>query len=156
MKPKIAAPKVSKQRVEPVSAEPCPCGSGKPYPVCCGQYLSGAQAAPTAQALMRSRYTAFARGDFEYVLRTWAARTRPPSVDLRSAGSIVWTGLEVVACRAGGRSAKEGQVEFIAHCAINGHAQQLHEVSRFVREAGQWVYVEGEIKQARLETEADD
>lgn len=105
---------------------------------------------------MRSRYTAFARGNFDYVLRTWATRTRPPSIDISAAGSIVWTRLEIVACRAGGRGAKEGQVEFIAHCRIDGHAQQLHEVSRFVREDGQWVYVDGEIKQARLESEVDD
>jgi len=105
---------------------------------------------------MRSRYTAFARADFDYVLRTWYPRTRPPSVDLSSAGAIAWTRLEIVACRAGGRSAKEGQVEFIAHCAINGHAQQLHEVSRFVCEEGQWYYIDGEIKQARVGGEADD
>ena len=148
MKPKTAAPKA--QKPKKVAPEPCPCGSSKGFDACCGQYLHSAEPAPTAQALMRARYTAFAHKDFDYVLRTWHPRSRPPSIDLKSAGAIVWTGLEIVACRAGGRTAKEGKVEFIAHCTIDGRPEQLHEVSRFVREDGKWYYVDGEIKQARL------
>ncbi len=148
MKPKTAAPKAQKPKKDVL--EPCPCGSGKDFAACCGLYLHGTGPAPTAQALMRSRYTAFVHKDFDYVLRTWHARTRPPSIDLKSAGAIVWTRLEIIASRAGGRTAKEGTVEFIAHCSIDGRPEQLHEVSRFVRENGQWYYVDGEIKQARL------
>lgn len=59
----------------------CPCGSGFPYDKCCGKYHAGA-AAPTAEALMRSRFSAFVLRDEDYVLRTWDPDTRPPSVDL--------------------------------------------------------------------------
>ena len=151
MKPKSVAPKAQKQQKAAPAKDLCPCGSGKAFATCCGPYLAGEQLAPTAQALMRSRYTAFARGDFEYVLRSWYSRTRPPSVDLSSAGSIAWDRLEIVTCRAGGKTAKEGKVEFIAHCTIAGRPEQLHEVSRFIREDGQWFYIDGEIKQARLD-----
>ena len=55
----------------------CPCGQGLPYEACCGRYIDGAAAAPTAEALMRSRYTAYVRGAGSYVAETWADETRP-------------------------------------------------------------------------------
>ena len=125
----------------------CPCGSGKTYPKCCGPYLAGEAQAPTAVALMRSRYTAYVRGDGPYLLRTWHSRTRPPRIDIPS--ELKWLGLEVRHTEAGGPDDSEGRVEFVARSKLGGRAQRLHEVSRFLREDGHWRYLDGEILSPR-------
>ncbi|PKN22360.1 MAG: hypothetical protein CVU68_04410, partial [Deltaproteobacteria bacterium HGW-Deltaproteobacteria-3] len=61
---------------------PCPCGNGLKFAECCGPFLEGSRPAPTAEALMRSRYTAFAVQDVPYILRSWHRSTRPASLDL--------------------------------------------------------------------------
>ena len=60
----------------------CPCGTGQSYVDCCGALHSGARTAATAEQLMRSRYSAFAVSDEDYLLRTWAARNRPSSAGI--------------------------------------------------------------------------
>jgi len=109
------------------------------YPACCGRYLEGAQAAPTAQALMRSRYTAFARADADYLLRTWAAQHRPARLDLEE--SVRWQRLVVLDTQAGGPFDDTGVVEFEAWYRQDGRPGHLHEISDFRREGGQWRYV---------------
>ncbi|KMN29696.1 MULTISPECIES: YchJ family protein [Chromobacterium] len=125
----------------------CPCGLGPAYAACCGRYLDDAGApAPTAEALMRSRYTAYARGDEGYLLASWHASTRPQSLDLAAdAGVVKWLGLDVLATEAGGATDVGGMVEFIARCKVGGKAERMHERSRFVREDGRWFYVSGEL-----------
>ena len=91
---------------------PCPCGSGTAYAACCGPLHDGAPAA-TAEALMRSRYTAYALGRTDHVFRTWHPRTRPD--DLAPDPGVTWTGLEVLATEAGGPDDDRGVVEFRAH-----------------------------------------
>ena len=126
----------------------CPCGSGAEFESCCGRYLSGAQLAPTAEALMRSRYSAFARNDTAYIDRTWDLATKSPAdkggAD-ESSEAVEWLGLEVKATRAGGPEDSQGMVEFVARCRVNGVDGQLHEVSRFRKEGGAWLYVDGEF-----------
>ena len=120
---------------------PCPCGRtdarARPmtYAACCGRYLDhwDEQPAPDAESLMRSRYSAFVLQRADYLLATWHAPQRPPSVDF-DAGAR-WLGLEVRAARATGDDTAE--VEFVAR------AVRLHERSRFVREGGRWFYVDG-------------
>jgi SEC-C motif-containing protein len=115
---------------------------------CCGRYLSGVQAAPTAEALMRSRYTAFVRKDTAYIDRTWDPATKPPAdkggAD-ESSEAVEWLGLEVKSSRAGGPEDSQGMVEFVARCRVNGVDGQLHEVSRFRKEGDAWFYVEGDF-----------
>jgi SEC-C motif-containing protein len=111
----------------------CPCGLGEPYDACCGRFHAG-KPAPTAELLMRSRYTAFARGDTAYLLRTWHPTTRPRR--LRLDPTQVWTGLEIHDRSGGGLFDAEGVVEFTAH---HDRGSQ-HERSRFVREDGAWTY----------------
>ncbi len=77
---------------------PCPCDTGKPYPSCCGRFHDG-RPAPTAVALMRSRYSAFALGLGSYLLETWHPATRPPSMDLDD--DTTWTGLTIEHTEAG-------------------------------------------------------
>ncbi|MEO5881709.1 MAG: YchJ family metal-binding protein [Caldimonas sp.] len=95
---------------------------------------------------MRSRYSAYAlaqaRGTaplslLEHLLKTWHPSTAPDDLEL---GPMHWTGLDVLHQETGSDA---GVVEFVAHHKINGRAARLHEVSRFVREAGAWLYVDG-------------
>ncbi len=131
------------------SQEPCPCGSGKPFSACCGPYLAGLRQAPTAQALMRSRYSAYVRRDRVYLLRTWHPATRPKELDLSGGGEACWLGLQVLGTEAGGPEEREGTVEFIARYQLGGQPQALRETSRFLREDGQWLYLEGAVSHSR-------
>ena len=122
--------------------QPCPCGGDTAYAACCGPLHDGAPAL-TAEALMRSRYTAYALGLDDHVFRTWHPRTRPD--DLAPDPGVGWTGLEVLATEAGGPDDDRGVVEFRAHFRTAAGPQVLHEVSRFERRGGRWVYVDGVV-----------
>lgn len=121
----------------------CPCHSGRPYARCCGPALAGEAWPADAEALMRSRYTAFARRDTAWLLASWHASTRPPRLDLESDPAPKWIGLQIK--RHTPIDADHAEVEFLARCRVGGRAQRLHEVSRFVREDGRWLYVDGDI-----------
>lgn len=124
----------------------CPCGglpAGTTYDDCCGRFHTGAADAPTAEALMRSRYAAFAVGDEGYLLRTWHPRTRPES--LRLDPGHLWTGLEILATTAGGVGETNGSVLYRARSRGRGGPDSMTELSRFQRRAGRWVYVDGDI-----------
>lgn len=120
----------------------CPCGGGR-YDACCGPLHAGG-AAPTAERLMRSRFSAFALGDVAYLLRSWAAATRPRSLELDD--GTTWRRLQIVDAVDGGAADAEGQVEFRASFRDADGAGLLHERSRFAREAGRWVYVDGDVR----------
>jgi SEC-C motif-containing protein len=122
---------------------PCPCSSGKPYENCCGRHLDGGEPAPTAEALMRSRYSAYVRLREDYLLTTWHPTTRPATLDLANEAPTKWLGLEVR--RHEQQDADHAIVEFVARYKINGRAHRIHEASRFVREDGRWFYINGEI-----------
>ncbi len=117
----------------------CPCGLPEVYDKCCGRYHSGAAAAPTAEALMRSRYSAFVKQDAAYLLRTWHPRTRPARLELDP--GMRWTGLEILATGDGTAFHTSGTVEFRA----SYRGGSLHERSRFERVDRAWVYVDGEF-----------
>lgn len=121
----------------------CPCGSGKAYAACCGPYLDGGQRPATAEALMRSRYSGYVLARKDYLLRTWHESTRPETLDLNDAGTVRWLGLKIVRTEAGGPDDARGVVEFVARYKVGGKAHRLHEISRFVREGGEWFYLDG-------------
>ncbi|WP_274615786.1 YchJ family protein [Nesterenkonia sp. YGD6] len=130
----------------------CPCGSGDAYTACCERFHLGAPA-PTAEALMRSRFSANALlhrdpGRFGgYLHRTWAAETRPALSDLTAPGPD-WTRLSILGTTAGGPFHDTGTVEFVATYLDHDHqgaGGRLHELSRFRRESGQWLYVDGDV-----------
>lgn len=121
----------------------CPCGSGKSYNQCCRLYHDG-KAAPTTESLMRSRYTAYVLRNGAYLHRSWHPTTRPNKKSLLQLTPTDWQGLTVVRTEQGSEQDANGIVEFIAHYQEAGIAQQLHETSRFVREAGKWYYVNGD------------
>lgn len=118
----------------------CPCGSSNEYPACCGRWHAG-EPAPTAEKLMRSRYAAFVLKNDPYLLDSWHPSTRPKSIEF--VPDQKWLGLKIV----GGHSEGErAEVEFIARFRVGGAtAQRLHERSRFVRESGRWLYVDGDL-----------
>lgn len=118
----------------------CYCGSGRKIDNCCGIYLEGKADAPTPEALMRSRYSAYVTGNNDHLLRTWHAETRPENLDV-SADTGDWAGLEVLDSRQDGDA---GIVEFRAFYRDGGRMAVLHERSRFVREQGRWFYVDGD------------
>lgn len=120
----------------------CPCGSGSDYLACCGRFLEGGETAATAEQLMRSRYTAFARCVADYLLSTWHPATRPSRVKLDAAQH--WIGLRIVGTEAGGESDDFGSVEFVARFKEAGRGHRLHELSRFEKIAGRWYYREGD------------
>jgi SEC-C motif-containing protein len=115
----------------------CPCGRGLPYEECCGPAHEG-NAPATAEALMRSRYSAFALDLDAYVLASWHPTTRPPT--LRPDPHLRWVGLDVIESDGGGMFDAEGVVEFRAHYRDHGKSGDMVERSRFVRHDGQWVY----------------
>ena len=121
----------------------CPCGSNKDYADCCGPYLDRREAAPSAEALMRSRYTAYSLDREDYLLATWHNSTRPASLELPSEPPSKWLGLDVKRHEQSGSD--QAVVEFVARYKLDGRAHRLREVSRFVREAGQWYYVDGDV-----------
>jgi len=132
----------------PMDALPCPCGrtQGKggqplPYASCCDRCHSGAALAPDAETLMRSRYSAYVLGLSGYLQETWHASTRP--ADLALEPGVKWLGLEVR--RHHQADAHHAEVEFVARSRLAGRGQRLHERSRFVREDGRWLYVDGDL-----------
>ncbi|MEO8552525.1 MAG: YchJ family metal-binding protein [Kofleriaceae bacterium] len=127
--------------------KPCPCGSGATEAACCGPLLAGEQRATTALALMRSRYTAYVRGNVDYLISTHAAETRTGLEQkeiLKFTRATLWLGLEIVTTVAGGVADADGIVEFVASGVTRGQAFRQHERSRFRRDAaGAWCYVDG-------------
>ena len=121
----------------------CLCGSGKSAESCCHAYHAGATA-PTAEALMRSRYVAYALGLEPYLLETWHISTRPAELKLDE-NPPRWLGLSIK--RYEQQEIDLATVEFVARYKIGGRAYRLHETSRFVREDGRWFYIDGEIKE---------
>ena len=115
----------------------CPCGGGR-YADCCAPYLRREAWPPTAETLMRSRYTAFALTDAEYLLRTWHPRTRPETLEL---DDREWTGLDIVDRVDGGPDDMMGIVGFVAHFHLDGRCGALTERSAFVRRGARWVYL---------------
>ena len=125
--------------------ENCPCGSEKSFSQCCEKYLKGNAKTETAEQLMRSRYCAYVKENESYLKDTWHEDTRPETIEFET--SIIWTRLRIKNTEKGGANDDQGTVEFIATYKNNGRAFQLHENSRFVRNEGDWVYLDGDNHQ---------
>lgn len=126
----------------PDDAARCPCSSGDVFGGCCAPLLDGA-VAPTAERLMRSRYTAFALRDAEYLRATWHPSTRPAELDVDD--DLRWRRLVIVDRVAGGPFDREGVVEFEAFWRQGDERGSLRERSRFVREDRRWLYLDGHV-----------
>ncbi|MAM57684.1 MAG: hypothetical protein CMN25_10150 [Salinicola sp.] len=128
----------------------CPCGSGWHYDRCCGIYHRLEQTAPTPEALMRSRYSAFALGGLgSYLVRTWDPDAIEPTLTSAALDrrDNQWLGLEIVGTRTtGAKATVEFKARFRPWNAVSaGPVQTLHERSRFRRHRGDWLYIDGVI-----------
>ncbi len=131
---KIASKTAGKQ-----VATQCPCGKGL-YADCCAPLHNGA-AATSAEALMRSRYSAYVLKLSRYLLDTWHRDTRPTAIDLAE-DTTQWLRLEIRRHEAADDAAT---VEFVARYKLNGRACRLHEISRFACQDARWYYLDGEL-----------
>ena len=124
----------------------CPCGSSKPYTECCGAIIEGRIDAPTAESLMRSRYTAFTLADADYLMKSWHSKTRnlkEKESIRRWAKSVKWIKLEILSRQNGNPEDTSGYVSFRALFMEDGVMDQILEDSFFEKENGKWVYVSG-------------
>lgn len=110
-----------------------------PFTECCAPIIQGTAAAPTAERLMRSRFTAFTIGDADYLLRSWHPTTRPRSLDVDP--ELRWFRLDILGRLKGGLLDTEGTVEFVAHYRSPGGSGEQRENSRFLRHNGAWHYL---------------
>ncbi len=121
----------------------CPCGSGLAYEACCGPVIAGTQPAATAEALMRSRYSAYVQREYEHLRVTLSEAERQDFAVEQAkswAESSDWLGLKIVRTELGGPNDHEGVVEFTARFRSGGKEHDHHETARFAREDGKWVY----------------
>ncbi len=125
----------------------CPCGSRADLDDCCGPIIAGDVSAPTAEALMRSRYTAFTRADMAYVESTQIQDEDDESdsaANENEMNEVEWVGLEIFKTADGGEDDDTGMVEFAAQFKRDGVLGVHRERSSFRREDGNWIYVDGE------------
>jgi len=126
--------------------KPCPCGSGRIFIKCCKPYITGKMRPLTAEALMRSRYSAYTRGNIGYIQKTMREKALEgfdPADATNWAQMVTWLGLKVVQTQNGQATDEYGTVEFIATYRHNGQIMTLHECSEFNKQAGIWYYVGG-------------
>ncbi|WP_026604297.1 YchJ family protein [Methylomonas sp. 11b] len=129
------------------NTETCLCGSGLHYLECCGRYHSCEHFPPTAEALMRSRFSAYAQRNVDYLLNTWETSKRPAAIDF-SKETAQWQKLVIVDTKKGGTHDSKGMVEFKAFYRQDGEDYFMHEISRFVKTDSRWLYLDGVIKAA--------
>ncbi len=125
----------------------CPCGSTKPLSDCCEPYIKGTKKAPTAEALMRSRYTAYTQSELGYIAATLAKESRPHFNEkdaLEWSKNSKWLGLEILSTKNGQSTDTKGTVEFNAKYKNDGKVLEHHEVSEFRKENDTWYFVDGE------------
>ncbi|WP_026111535.1 YchJ family protein [Winslowiella toletana] len=125
--------------------EKCPCCSGMQYSLCCEPWLNGSGFPPSAEKLMRSRYTAYVKQDAAYLIATWHSSVRHPqlqSVLEESFANTRWLGLNITAQQAG-KDDDEAFVTFFARFAENQRTSAIHERSRFLRDDQRWYYIDG-------------
>jgi SEC-C motif domain protein len=131
--------------------ELCPCGSEQPFGACCEPFIQGVQTAPTAEALMRSRYTAHVKTEIDYIHDTIHSSRREQFNRKESTAwskRTEWISLEIVRTENGGPDDDEGIVEFVARYREKGKLCRHHEVAEFVKEEHKWFFLDGSAPQA--------
>ena len=127
----------------------CPCGSGLAYASCCEPYISGEKNAPTAEAFMRSRYSAYVEHAIDYILST-CTKNKKDEIDPEQTRNwserSKWLGLKILSTEKGGITDTEGMVEFQALYEVDGISENHHEKANFKKIDGRWLYDEGKIK----------
>ncbi len=126
----------------------CPCGSGLAFEACCENFLLEKAKPPTAQALMRSRYSAYAMGAVDYLFKTSGPKVRK-EFDAENtkkwSESAEWPGIEILNEQGGGEADESAILEFIAHYSVNGTTFDHHESATFAKKNGGWIFMDGKI-----------
>jgi len=122
----------------------CPCGSDADYKDCCGLFIDADSWPATAEQLMRSRYSAYALKQKDYLVATWHPDTCPEKLDLYENAHVKWVSLKVLATVAGAEQDQTGIVEFTAIMKANGRAEKMTERSEFVKQDGRWYYLKAQ------------
>ncbi|MGR8980545.1 MAG: YchJ family protein [Gammaproteobacteria bacterium] len=123
----------------------CLCGNDLEYTQCCGLFHNGEKLPATSEALMRSRFTAYAMRNAQYLSDTWDAGKCPKTIDF-SKEKANWRRLEIVGVKKGGVNDDKGLVEFKAYFFLDGDEYVMHELSRFIKTNGRWYYLDGTVK----------
>lgn len=123
----------------------CLCGSGLDYQHCCELYHNGEKVPQIAEALMRSRFTAYAMHNGNYLQATWDVSKCPEQIDF-SKDTAEWQRLEIVNLKKGSMNDDKGVVEFKAYYLLDGEEYVMNEISRFKKVAGRWFYLDGVVK----------
>jgi len=123
----------------------CPCCSAKLFSDCCHPVIQDQSQAKTAEQLKRSRYTAFTQANNQYLMDSWARKTRPDTIHSEG-DTIRWLSLEILECNDGMANDEDGSVRFTARFLSSGHICSLHEKSSFIKEDGLWYYLDGETQ----------
>jgi SEC-C motif-containing protein len=130
------------------SEKKCPCGSGRAYADCCEPYITGKAKAPTAEALMRSRYSAYTEHAIDYIINTCIRRDKN-DIDYKStkdwSEQSTWLGLKILLVEKGGIADTEGTVEFEALYERDGLKETHHETAKFKKQNGDWLYDDGHV-----------
>ena len=128
-----------------INSSSCLCGSEQEYHQCCGLYHTGEKMPSTAEVLMRSRFTAYAMHNVDYLLSTWDANKRPTEINF-SKDDVDWCRLEIVDIKKGTEKDSKGIVEFKAFYLLDGEEHVMREISRFKKINGKWHYLDGQVK----------
>lgn len=127
----------------------CPCGSGQPYAKCCEPVISGKTKAPTAEALMRARYSAYVKHEIGFIASSCVRSEGEADIDLeetrRWSEESEWIGLVIHSTTKGGPNDEEGVVDFSATYARKGLKDEHHEIAGFKKVNGEWLYAEGRM-----------
>ena len=127
----------------------CPCGSGRTYGDCCEPYIKGKKPAPTAEALMRSRYTAYVEHAIDYIIET-CSQDEKEKIDFKQtkdwSENSKWLGLKILSAEKGGAKDTEGIVEFEASYEMDGLKEVHREKASFIKSNDRWLYTKGEVK----------
>ncbi len=134
-------------------SSPCLCGSQKTYIECCGVFHDNLALPQTAEQLMRSRFTAYAMRNVEYLLSSWDKTKRPDTIDF-SKDNSTWTRLEIVSTKKGTEKDSKGIVEFKAYYLLEDEEYVMHEISRFKKMEGVWFYLDGVVKAVKKVNQA--
>lgn len=132
--------------------ETCPCGSQAPYSECCEPYITGQKPVPTAEKLMRARYSAYAKTAVDFIMSSTIEEKRKECDEkaIRSWSQLsTWHLLEILSTDKGSETDTEGSVEFVAHFTEGGIRKNYHEKGVFKKLEGVWFYVDGEIQKSK-------
>jgi len=124
-------------------SSPCPCGSSRPYAECCEPLITGKKNPATAEELLRSRYTAFAKAEISYIIETTHPRMRTTLNEeeiRRWAVTSQWEKFEILNQRT---VDDKVEIEFVATYTQKGNHNRHHEIAVFSKDKGRWYFEDG-------------